>query len=60
MGVDVVGVGSVVIDMKSTVTSIPKLDEIVVALDYHKHMGGPVANALAALQRLGKQTQLLP
>ncbi len=59
MGIDVVGVGSVVIDLKSTVSSIPKLDEIVLAFDHHKHMGGPVANALATLQRLGMQTQFM-
>lgn len=59
MGIDVVGVGSVVIDRKSTVSSIPKLDEIVLAYDHYFHMGGPVANALATLQRLGTQTQFM-
>jgi len=59
MSVDVVGVGSVVIDQKSTVSSTPKIGEIVLALDYHLHMGGPVANALATLQRLGMKTQYM-
>lgn len=59
MRMDVIGVGSVVIDLKSTVSSIPKLDEIVLAFDYHKHMGGPVANALATLQRLGVKSQFM-
>lgn len=59
MGQDVIGVGSVVIDLKSTVSSIPKLDEVVIATDHHKHMGGPTANALATLQRLGMTTQFM-
>jgi len=54
--VDVVGIGTVCVDLNATVTSIPKVDENVLALDHRKHLGGPVATALATLQRLGMST----
>ncbi len=56
MTVDVVGVGLAVVDLKATVTSIPKIEETVLVLDFYKHHGGPVANALVTLQRLGLKT----
>ncbi|RJP69908.1 MAG: carbohydrate kinase family protein [Candidatus Abyssobacteria bacterium SURF_17] len=59
MAVDVVGVGVAVIDLKVTVSSVPKPEEVVLAYDYHKHHGGPVANALVTLQRLGMRTQYM-
>jgi ribokinase len=59
MTVDVVGVGLAVIDLKVTVSSVPKAEEVVLAFDYHKHHGGPVANALVTLQRLGMKTQYM-
>lgn len=59
MAVDVVGVGLAVVDLKTTVSSIPQIDEPVMMLDYHKHLGGPVANALAQLTRLGMKTQYM-
>ncbi|MBI4830225.1 MAG: carbohydrate kinase family protein [Candidatus Lindowbacteria bacterium] len=52
MAVDVVGVGLAVVDLKATVSSIPKEEETVLAFDYHKHHGGPVGNALVTLHRL--------
>jgi sugar/nucleoside kinase (ribokinase family) len=59
MTIDVVGVGLAVIDIKETVSSIPALDETALAYDYYKHQGGPVANALAQLNRLGMKTQYM-
>jgi ribokinase len=59
MAVDVVGVGLAVIDLKATVSSIPQIEDTALAYDYHKHMGGPVANALAELNRLGAKTQYM-
>ncbi|RJP23304.1 MAG: carbohydrate kinase family protein [Candidatus Abyssobacteria bacterium SURF_5] len=59
MAVDVVGVGLAVVDLKATVTSIPKSEETVLVLDFHKHHGGPVANALVTLQRLGLKTSYM-
>jgi len=59
MAVDVVGVGLAVVDLKTTVSSIPQIEEPVMMLDYHKHLGGPVANALAQLTRLGMKTQYM-
>ena len=59
MAIDVVGVGLAVIDLKETVSSIPGLEETVLAYDYHKHQGGPVANTLAQLNRLGLKTQYM-
>lgn len=56
---DVAGVGIACLDHNATVTSIPKLDENVMALDYRKQMGGTVSTALAALQRLGLKTKYL-
>jgi ribokinase len=56
MSVDVVGVGLAVVDLKALVSSIPKVEETVLVFDFHKHHGGPVANALVTLQRLGLQT----
>ncbi len=57
MAIDVVGVGIAVIDLKATVSSIPKEEEAVMVFDFHKHHGGPVANALVELQRLGMKTK---
>jgi sugar/nucleoside kinase (ribokinase family) len=59
MNIDVVGVGLAVIDIKETVSSIPGVDETVLAFDCYKHMGGPVANALAQLNRLGMKTSYM-
>lgn len=59
MAVDVVGVGLAVVDLKATVTSIPQIDETVLVLDFHKHHGGPVGNALVTLQRLGMKTNYM-
>ncbi len=59
MAVDVVGVGLAVVDLKATVSSIPKEEETVLAFDYHKHHGGPVGNALVTLQRLGMKTRYM-
>lgn len=59
MSMEVVGVGMAVVDLKATVSSIPQIDEMVLTLDYHKHLGGPVANALAQVQRLGMKTQYM-
>jgi len=59
MAIDVVGVGVAVIDLKATVSSIPKEEEAVLVYDYHKHHGGPVANALVELQRLGMKTKYM-
>ena len=59
MKIDVVGVGTACVDLNATVTSVPKIDENVLMLDYHKHLGGPVATALATLQRLGASTQYM-
>ncbi len=59
MAVDVVGVGLAVVDLKVTVSSIPQIEETVLAFDFHKHHGGPVGNALVALQRLGMKTQYM-
>ncbi len=59
MAVDVVGVGLAVIDLKATVSSIPREEEAVMVYDYHKHHGGPVANALVELQRLGMKTKYM-
>jgi sugar/nucleoside kinase (ribokinase family) len=59
MAVDVVGVGTAVIDLKETVSSIPKAEEAVLAYDYYKHHGGPVANSLVQLQRLGMKTKYM-
>ncbi len=56
---DVVGVGIACLDMNTTVTSIPKIDENVLMLDYRKQMGGTVSTALAALQRLGASTKYM-
>lgn len=56
MAIDVVGVGLAVVDLKATVTSIPKIEETVLVLDFYKHHGGPVANALVTLQRHGMKT----
>ncbi len=59
MAIDVVGVGLAVIDLKETVSNIPALDETALAYDYYKHQGGPVANTLAQLNRLGMKTQYM-
>ncbi|RJP26728.1 MAG: carbohydrate kinase family protein [Candidatus Abyssobacteria bacterium SURF_5] len=59
MPVDVVGVGIACSDVNITVTSIPKIDENVLVLDYRKHLGGTVSTALAALQRLGMRTKYM-
>ncbi|GAB4349149.1 MAG: sugar kinase [Candidatus Abyssubacteria bacterium] len=59
MAVDVVGVGLAVVDLKVTVSSIPQIEETVLAFDFHKHHGGPVGNALVTLQRLGMRTQYM-
>ena len=56
---DVVGVGIACLDHNTTVTSIPKIDENVLVLDYRKQMGGTVSTALAALQRLGMKTKYM-
>jgi ribokinase len=47
------------VDLKATVSSIPKIEETVLTFDFHKHMGGPVANTLATLRRLGMKTQYM-
>ena len=57
--IDVVGVGIACMDLNATVTSVPKLDENVLILDYRKQMGGTVSTALAALQRLGLATKYM-
>lgn len=57
--IDVVGVGIACMDLNATVTSIPRLDENVLILDYRKQMGGTVSTALAALQRLGLATKYM-
>ena len=57
--IDVVGVGIACLDHNTTVTSIPKIDENVLVLDYRKQMGGTVSTALAALQRLGMNTKYM-
>ena len=59
MAADIVGVGLAVIDLKATVSSIPGIEETVLTYDFHKHMGGPVANAIATLRRLGMKTQYM-
>jgi len=59
MSFDVVGVGIACSDVNITVTSIPKIDENVLVLDYRKHMGGTVSTALATLQRLGMRTKYM-
>lgn len=59
MTIDVVGVGIACSDVNITVTSIPKIDENVLVLDYRKQMGGTVSTALATLQRLGMQTKYM-
>jgi ribokinase len=56
---DVVGVGIACLDHNTTVTSIPKIDENVLVLDYRRQMGGTVSTALAALQRLGMNTKYM-
>ena len=56
MAVDVVGVGLAVVDLKTTVSSIPGVEETVLGFDFYKHHGGPVANSLVTLQRLGMKT----
>ncbi|MBW2097176.1 MAG: carbohydrate kinase family protein, partial [Deltaproteobacteria bacterium] len=58
-GVDVVGVGIACFDLNATVTSIPKVDENVMMLDFRKQMGGTVSTALATLQRLGAKTMYM-
>ena len=58
-GVDVVGVGIACLDLNATVTSIPKIDENVMMLDFRKQMGGTVSTALATLQRLGAKTMYM-
>ena len=57
--VDVVGVGIACVDLNATVTSIPKIDENVMVLDYRKQLGGTVSTALATLQRLGLSTMYM-
>jgi len=57
--IDVVGVGIACMDINATVTSIPKIDENVMMLDYRKQLGGTVSTALAALQRLGMRTKYI-
>ncbi|UCD56223.1 MAG: carbohydrate kinase family protein, partial [Candidatus Hydrogenedentota bacterium] len=59
MALDVVGVGIACLDLNGTVTSIPKIDENVMMLDYRKQMGGTVSTALATLQRLGMKTKYM-
>jgi len=56
---DVIGVGIACLDWNATVTSIPKIDENVLMLDFRKHLGGTVSTALATLQRLGMKTKYL-
>jgi len=57
--IDVVGVGIACMDLNATVTSVPRLDENVLILDYRKQMGGTVSTALATLQRLGLATKYM-
>ncbi|MBI5116747.1 carbohydrate kinase family protein [Candidatus Poribacteria bacterium] len=59
MSFDVVGVGIACSDFNASVTSIPKIDENVLILDYRKQMGGTVSTALATLQRLGMKTKYM-
>ncbi|GAB4348562.1 MAG: sugar kinase [Candidatus Abyssubacteria bacterium] len=59
MSFDVVGVGIACLDLNATVTSIPRVDENVLMLDFRKQMGGTVSTALATLQRLGMRTKYL-
>jgi len=56
---DVVGIGTACVDLNATVAAIPKVDENVLALDHRRHLGGPVATALATLQRLGISTMYM-
>lgn len=59
MSFDVVGVGIACSDLNASVTSIPRIDENVLILDYRKQMGGTVSTALATLQRLGMKTKYM-
>ena len=59
MTFDVVGVGIACSDLNATVTSVPKLDENVLMLDYRRQSGGTVSTALATLQRLGMNTKYM-
>ncbi len=59
MPFDVVGVGIACLDLNATVTSIPRIDENVLMLDFRRQMGGTVSTALATLQRLGMRTKYM-
>lgn len=56
---DVIGIGSPVLDCLSLTERIPRTNELVRMLDYSWQGGGKVATALVALSRLGAKTGMI-
>lgn len=56
---DVIGLGMSTIDILTTVSHLPKSNEVYAAEDIHIQGGGPVATALVALSILGAKTAYL-